>query len=290
MTSSALQPADERKPRTIVEAITMVMLQSDRPLSHMEIYERILAQRLYEFHAERPDHVVQAQIRRHCVGLDFPSANVAKHFQMPTPGFYELVQSHKKLSHASECSSDVDVPLSRDKPTASQIVIEEIKSLTAKHTLELRNKILDDLRGLPPAAFEDFGRRILEIYGFHDVMVTQISRDGGLDGYGKLRVGLATLNVAFQSKRFRTQRVTRTEVDKFRGAIQGEYEQGVFFTTSRFTRDAISASIRRGAVPIVLIDADGILDIMMQHGFGIAYEQIQIPIYSLDLEINHTNV
>ena len=35
------------------------------------------------------------------------------------------------------------------------------------------------------------------------------------------------------------------EVDKFRGAIQGEYEQGMFFVTFDFTREARDASLRR---------------------------------------------
>lgn len=89
-------------------------------------------------------------------------------------------------------------------------------------------QLLDKLQGLSPSEFEQFARRLLRAYGFIDVKVTQTSKDGGIDGYGKLRLGLATMNVAFQCKRWQGS-VGRPEVDKFRGAIQGEFEQGVLF-------------------------------------------------------------
>ncbi len=95
---------------------------------------------------------------------------------------------------------------------------------------------------------EQFARRLLRAYGFIDLKVTQTSKDGGIDRYGKLRLGLAIMNVAFQCKRWQGS-VGRPEVDKFRGAIQGEFEQGVLFTTSDFTPDARDASLKKGAVP-----------------------------------------
>lgn len=96
------------------------------------------------------------------------------------------------------------------------------------------SQLLDKLIELTPRQFELFGRKLLQAYGFVNVKVTNVSSDGGIDGYGKLRLGLAIMNVAFQCKRWQGN-VGRPEVDKFRGAIQGEFEQGVFFVTSDFT-------------------------------------------------------
>lgn len=89
---------------------------------------------------------------------------------------------------------------------------------------------------IEPDAFEKFSRRLLEVYGFIDVEVTRSVKDGGIDGFGKLKVGITHLHVAFQCKRWRNNNVSRTEIDKFRGAIQGDYEQGIFFTTSNFSK------------------------------------------------------
>ena len=127
---------------------------------------------------------------------------------------------------------------------------------------------------------------MLDVYGFEETHVTQVSGDGGIDGYGKLKVGLAHLNVAFQCKRWTKGNIQRTEIDKFRGAAQGDFEQGIFFATTSFSQGAIDASIKRGAVPIVLLDADAIVDLMIEKRFGIQAESLIIPTYALDLALS----
>lgn len=77
---------------------------------------------------------------------------------------------------------------------------------------------------------------LLDVYGFSDLSVTQKSKDGGIDGFGKLKIGLAHMSVAFQCKRWNVGSVGRKEIDAFRGAIQGEYEQGIFFTHRRLPK------------------------------------------------------
>jgi len=138
-----------------------------------------------------------------------------------------------------------------------------------------RAQLLEKLQSLSPREFEQFARRLLKAYGFLDVRVTQVSSDGGIDGYGKLRLGLATMNVAFQCKKWQGN-VGRPEVDKFRGAIQGEFEQGVFFATSDFTADARNVSLKRGAVPIILLNGEGIVNLMIEKGFGVE----RVPLYA----------
>jgi restriction system protein len=127
-----------------------------------------------------------------------------------------------------------------------------------------------------------FCKKLLEVYGFKDLNVTNISRDGGIDGFGKLKVGISYLNVAFQSKRWKKTSVGRTEIDKFRGAIQGEYEQGIFITTSFFSKEALNATTKKGAVPIILIDGSMVVDIMIEKKFGISVENMPIYINSID--------
>jgi restriction system protein len=114
-----------------------------------------------------------------------------------------------------------------------------LQTLYSCYISELKKKILTDLKSLSPTAFESFAKRLLDVYGFHEMKVTQISGDGGIDGYGKLKVGLAFLNVAFQCKRWTKGNVQRPEVDRFRGAIQGDFEQGLFFTTASFSEGAM---------------------------------------------------
>lgn len=138
-----------------------------------------------------------------------------------------------------------------------------------------RTQMLERLQDLSPREFEYFARRLLKAYGFVDVTVTQVGRDGGIDGHGKLKLGLATMRAAFQCKKWQGN-VSRPEVDKFRGAIQGAYEQGVFFTTSDFTPEARDASLRRGAAPIILLNGESIVDLMIDKGLGVQ----RVPLYA----------
>ena len=156
-------------------------------------------------------------------------------------------------------------------PSAPTVNLVE---LYEDYETSFRSQLLDKLTELTPRQFELFARKLLQAYGFVDVKVTNVSSDGGIDGYGKLRLGLATMNVAFQCKRWQAN-IGRPEVDKFRGAIQGEFEQGVFFVTSDFTPQARKASLKKGAVPIILLNGESILDLMIQKGIGVE----RIPIY-----------
>jgi restriction system protein len=153
--------------------------------------------------------------------------------------------------------------------------------LYEKYERQFRSKLLDRLYELSPTQFEHFARLLLIAYGFVQVTVTQVSKDGGIDGHGLLKIGLARMSVAFQCKRWEGA-VQRPEVDKFRGAIQGEYEQGLFFTTSDFTKGAMDASIRKGAVPVILLNGESIVDLMIEKEFGVQKKPLQIYEDQLD--------
>ena len=113
------------------------------------------------------------------------------------------------------------------------------------------------------------------------MVVTKPGKDGGIDGNGKLKIGITYLHVAFQCKRWKGN-IGRTEIDKFRGAIQGEFEQGIFFTTSNFSKEALNVTRKSGAVPIILIDGDTLVDIMIERKFGVESESIPVYINALD--------
>ena len=83
-------------------------------------------------------------------------------------------------------------------------------------------------------------------------------------------------------QRWKTTSVSRTEIDKFRGAIQGMYEQGIIFTTSNFSRDAQNATRRSGAVPIIMIDGSTLIDIMIEKKFGVSSENMTVYVNSLE--------
>ena len=157
------------------------------------------------------------------------------------------------------------------RPT-SAVNLEELSDDYAE---AFKQKTIQKLQDLTPEQFERFAGVLLAAYGFVEVRVSGRAGDGGIDGHGKLKVGLATMNVAFQCKRWQGP-VGRPEIDKFRGAIQGEYEQGIFFTTSDFSRQALDASLKKGAVPILLVNGDGIAQLMLDKQLGVKRRPVEI--------------
>lgn len=266
---------------TIIEAIKEAMRIHGSPMTIREIYEAIMGAGLYTFHTENPAHVVASLIRRHCKGLNFPSASETKHFELRNDDKYYFLEQPVRQSGSGKTAPGKDT---------SRSLLRELKTTHQKYEAEVRATILSHIRRLHPATFEEFAKRLLEAYGFLDVKVTQYSKDGGIDGSGKLKVGLAHLNVAFQCKRFNRNSVGRPEIDKFRGAIQGQCEQGIFFTTSIFADGAEAASFRPGAVPIILIDGEAIIDLMIEKQFGVQVEQLPIYSYALDLVFSGNDV
>jgi restriction system protein len=272
---------------TINEAILQVMHEAGRPLSPTEAYDAIMVAGLYTFHAQKPENVVKSQIRRHCKGLDFPSAEPTKYFGITDDGKFFPLSSVIRGPRQPRQKKESE-PIHTDKATLAGTV-KDLKRLHLVHRELLKLRIIADLKKLPPVAFETFAKRLLDIYGFQETKVTALSNDGGIDGYGKLKVGLAHMNVAFQCKRWTTGNVGRPEIDKFRGAIQGEYEQGLFFTTAGFATGAQEVSIKPGAVPVILIDGPSIADLMIDKGFGVETEIMPLFTYSLDAILEQEN-
>ena len=118
--------------------------------------------------------------------------------------------------------------------------------------------------------------------GYEQLQVTNRGADRGIDGFGLFRQGVVTIRSAFQAKRWRQNAVSRPEIDKFRGAIQGDYDHGVFLTTGRFTADAEAASIKKGAISLLLLDGDAIAESMIRNGIGVVRRPVQL--FDLDPE------
>lgn len=257
-------------PSAVIEALRM----TGKPMTIREIYNCIIENNLYHFNSDKPLPIVTRAIRRHCENVeinDTASINFFIHF--PKENTYwlkDLIQFTPTTETASALIKENNVR-------------RELYSLHKAYLDDFRDRLLEQIKALDPRSFELFSKKILESYGFQEVAITQRGRDGGIDGYGKLKIGLASLRAAFQSKRWKKASVGRQVIDQFRGAIQGKYEQGYFFTTSVFTREAQEASFQAGAVPIILIDGSALLDIIINKQIGIEVEHL--PLYSSALDL-----
>lgn len=249
--------------QTINQAILEVFNREARPLRVKDIFLRIQEDNLYEFNTTTPEHVVRTALRRHTVNLDFATSSSKKLYHVLEDGRYWLKDSDLPYESMKELLS---APPADDNLKNS---IQAIDDFQDSYTIAFRNSMLNRLKRLAPRDFEVFCRELLKVYGFREVHVTKQSRDGGIDGYGELKIGLSYLHVAFQCKRWNKTTIGKPEIDKFRGASQGHYQQAVLFTTSTFTPAAKAADNQAGAIPLALFDGEAIVNLMIEKRFGV---------------------
>ena len=165
---------------------------------------------------------------------------------------------------------DKDKPL-QEKTKSNKSTTEKIEEVTEEvdNTEEWKEKLLNVLYNISPAAFERLAQRLLRESGFFQVEVTGKVGDGGIDGKGIVRVsGLLSFHVIFQCKRYRGS-VTPSQIRDFRGAMQGRADKGLVITTGTFTREALKEATRDGAPPIDLIDGDLLCDKLKELKLGV---------------------
>ncbi|MBH1960128.1 MAG: restriction endonuclease [Flavobacteriia bacterium] len=255
---------------TIKDAVFEVLNNANKPLGVKDIYLRIIEEQLYNFKSDNPEHIVRTMLRRQSENINFPSSRKKRYFTFLTDGTFWFKDKPSALQQKAKLVSKESLPY------------DEIIDLQKKYNSIFKKSILNQLSNIEPEDFEEFCRQLLVVYGFKNVRVTRKTKDGGIDGYGELKIGIATMPVAFECKRW-LQTVGRPKVSQFRGDIQGKYQQGIFFTTSKFSNEAKDVSLQVGAVPVILIDGSGIVDLMMSKEFGV--EKIELPIYSNALDL-----
>ena len=154
-----------------------------------------------------------------------------------------------------------------------------LRDLANQAREEAKSRLLTELKSLTPTGFEHFCVELLQQLGFRNLNVTKRSGDGGIDGHGDFQQGAVSIKSAFQAKRWADTPVGRPEIDKLRGAIQGDYDHGVFITTSRFTKEAAEASYKKGAISVLLLDGDAVVELMLDRGIGV----VKQPLYLYEI-------
>lgn len=134
-----------------------------------------------------------------------------------------------------------------------------------------RLTLLQRLKDSDPYDFERVVRLLLVRMGYgRDGRMPPLrgSGDGGLDGViDRDELGLSKIYV--QAKRYAEATVGRPKIQEFVGALATRGANvGVFFTTSRFSAEAVDAAER---VPqeIALVDGDRLTELMMRHRVGV---------------------
>lgn len=136
----------------------------------------------------------------------------------------------------------------------------------------LANDLLQQIKISSPGLFEKLVVELLVKMGYGGSRkdagrAIGKSGDEGIDGIIKEdRLGLDIIYI--QAKRWENT-VSRPEIQKFAGALQGQRaKKGIFITTSNFSREAIEYASRIDN-KIVLIDGEQLTQFMIDHNIGV---------------------
>lgn len=266
---------------TIIEAIKEVLKNEPTGLTSPEIYQRIIDKNLYHFGAKNPVGVVNGEIRRHCIDLDFPTAYPVKHFIIVGKDGKRLKFT---VSENSRYQNTVKTPNNIFNDNSEFLPEEKIASAIDEHLSQIKQQLLENIMSNRPDFFE---RLVVELllkmgYGYDKKsgIVTGGSHDNGIDGIiSEDKLGLDLIYI--QAKRYsNTNKVGRKELQAFIGAM-GHIQKGVFITTSTYTKEAFSFGNQQQQKSIKLIDGDLLADYMVKYGIGV--ESVKtFNIYKID--------
>jgi len=137
----------------------------------------------------------------------------------------------------------------------------------------LAKELLQQIKRCPPSLFEKIVVELLVKMGYGGSrkdagQAIGKSGDEGIDGIIKEdRLGLDIIYI--QAKRWENT-VSRPEIQKFAGALQGQRaKKGIFITTSTFSKEAIEY-VSKIDTKIILIDGDQLAQYMIDNDVGVS--------------------
>jgi restriction system protein len=179
------------------------------------------------------------------------------------PEFKDFIKN-RVIKHNSDNNNEVD-----NQKTPEEIIeynYQQIRNVLA-------NDVLDKVKTCTPYFFEKLVVELLLKMGYGGSRkeagkIIGKRADGGIDGIIKEdRLGLDTIYI--QAKRW-DGTISRPEVQKFAGALQGQRaRKGVFITTSKFTREAMDYACMIEN-KLILIDGDTLSNLMIDYDIGVS--------------------
>lgn len=170
-------------------------------------------------------------------------------------------------------STQVDNLDINEETNATQTPEEAIESAYQRVRQELAAELLETVKACSPAFFERLVVDLLVQMGYGGTRkdageAIGGSGDGGIDGIIKEdRLGLDIVYV--QAKRWENT-VTRPEIQKFAGALQGQRaRKGIFITSAAFS-DGAKQYVSMIDSKIVLVDGDTLAQLMIDYNIGVA--------------------
>lgn len=141
-----------------------------------------------------------------------------------------------------------------------------------------RSNLLTILKEMEPVIFERLMSKLLRDLGFDDLERTRRTKDGEVEGVGKMSV--PNLSLYIQCKRY-TAAVGPGEIRRFRTAMTGHGDRGLFITTGFFSDEARTEAARM-TPDVDLVDGEQLCDLLKKHRLGVAAEERVVEEVTLD--------
>ena len=160
-----------------------------------------------------------------------------------------------------------------DKVVSDKTPFEELEIAYDNLRTTLIEELTENLKQCPPSLFEKIVIELLVRMGYGGSrkdagQAIGKSGDEGIDGIIKEdRLGLDIIYI--QAKRWENT-VSRPEIQKFAGALQGQRaKKGIFITTSNFSKEA-QEYVKNIDSKIILIDGDQLAQFMVDNNVGVS--------------------
>lgn len=177
------------------------------------------------------------------------------------PEFLAFQSKNSQIAETDETMDD-----------ASQTPEEVMEEAYQQIRQDLASELLETVQGFSPAFFEKLVVDLLVKMGYGGTRkeagkAVGSSGDEGIDGIiNEDRLGLDVVYI--QAKKWQDT-VTRPEIQKFAGALQGQRaKKGIFITTSTFSQGARDY-VSRIDSKIILIDGEILTQLMIDYNVGV---------------------
>ena len=199
-----------------------------------------------------------------------PQANeIDNNFLKKYPSFQQFISR-----------TEIDVSEEEQSQDSEKSPEEVLEDSFSQINAALASDLMDEVMKLEPADFEKLVVKLLLKMGYGNGIddagvVTSISGDGGIDGIIKEdQLGFSYIYI--QAKQWAVDsKVSRPEIQKFAGALQGKRaSKGMFITTAQFFSGAKEYADNLYGSTIVLVDGNQLMKLMIRYNLGVSVEHV----------------
>ena len=247
-------------PISFVDAAEKVLRQAGKPLTHKQLAQKAIAEKLVQTESETPEISMHVSIRGEMKRRE--ARGEPQRFVFLGNGLFSLVD------------------LVAGAPTEkAKSALDQVRESRREASTELYQKLTAANNG---PSFETMVADMLVAMGYQDVQVIGGKDDQGVDILCEKREGLLKTKLAIQCKcKALNQKIGPKDVSTLRDNLSTyQCQQGILVTTSELNDVAKIKAMEPGKEPIFFIEHDELLDLFAEFNIGIRHEPVRF--YQVD--------